>query len=430
MVSDEMVSDGEGLIGEGPIGEGLIGGGSTGAGALFEPARIGSLRIRNRIVRAATVESMASERGEVRPPMVKLLERLAEHDVGLIITGGMYVHPRGQSSRYQAGIYSDDLIAGLSAIPSAVHHHGGHVFAQLQHAGNQSSVVDDLVSPGDRSNLLTGRTPSRPATTEEIEEVVRSFGDAARRAVQAGFDGVHIHGANGYLISSFSSPLSNRRTDRWGGSASNRSRFLCEIVASIRACVPDDFPVTLKLGIEDAIPEGLSLDEAAERVALVTEAGVDAVEVSVNLMAAPEDSARRFVAVDRRIARRDLIFNFDAAEETEEAYFASYARGIRARCPDTTIMLVGGIRTLPTMQRVIDEGIADLVCLSRPFIRQPDLVERLRLGASASADCTSCNLCLELARRYPLRCWRRPRHRLLHALAVKSFRRLRSSLPR
>ena len=392
---------------------------------MFESAEIRSVQVRNRIIRAATVETMAGEGGEVRQPLVELHERLAKHSVGLNITGGMYVHPRGQSTRFQTGIYADHLIEGLSAVPEAVHRQGGRVFAQLQHSGNQSSVVREVVSPGDRANLLTGRKPVGQATTDEIWEVVRSFGNAARRAVAAGFDGVHIHGANGYLISSFSSPYSNQRVDEWGGTAAKRSRFLLEVVQAIRGAVPADYPVTLKLGLSDAVSTGLQVEEAVERVALITAAGVDAVEVSVNLMRAPEDSAKRYVAVERGSARKDLIFRDVDREGTGEAYFSTYSHLVRERCPDTRIILVGGIRTLPTMQLLIDQGLADFVALSRPFVREPDLVDRLMVG-SISAACTSCNLCLEHSGRYSLRCWRKPRRRLLHSAAIKVVRKCRS----
>lgn len=398
----------------------------SSAAGLFGSTEIRSVRLRNRIIRAATVETMAGEDGEVRPSLVKLHERLAKHNVGLIITGGMYVHPRGQSTRFQTGIYADRLIDGLSAVPEAVHRQGGRIFAQLQHSGNQSSIVKDLLSPGDRPNLLTGRKPAGRATSDEIWEVVRSFGDAARRAVDAGFDGVHIHGANGYLISSFSSPYSNQRSDEWGGTAAKRSRFLSEVVGAVRAAVPTDYPVTLKLGLADAIPPGLQVEEAVERVVLVTDAGVDAVEVSVNLMRVPEDSAKRYVAVDRRHARRDLIFRDVVREGTREAYFSAYTQLVRARRPDTKIILVGGLRTLPTMQEVIDKGLADFVALSRPFIREPDLVDRLMAGDGISAACTSCNLCLEHSGRYSLRCWREPRPRLLHSGAIKLVGKFRA----
>jgi 2,4-dienoyl-CoA reductase-like NADH-dependent reductase (Old Yellow Enzyme family) len=390
----------------------------SAGGLLLRPAQIGSVQVRNRIIRAATVETMAGEGGEVMPPLVKLHERLAKHNVGLSIMGGMYVHPRGQSTRFQTGIHADHLIEGLSAVPKAVHRQGGHVFAQLQHSGNQSSVVKELVSPGERANLLTGRKPVARATTDEIWEVVRSFGNAARRAVTAGFDGVHIHGANGYLISSFSSPYSNQRSDEWGGTAAKRSRFLLEIVRAVRSAVPPGYPLTLKLGLSDAINTGLQVEEAVERVALMTDAGVDAVEVSVNLMRAPEDSAKKYVAVDRGSALKDLIFRDVDHDGTREAYFSTYSHLVRERCPDTKIILVGGLRTLSTMQLLIDQGLADFVALSRPFIREPDLVDRLMVG-DVSAACTSCNLCLEHSGSYSLRCWRKPRHRLLHSSAIK-----------
>lgn len=392
---------------------------------LFQPASIGSLTIRNRIVRGATVETMADEGGEVTKPLVDLHARLAKHQVGLIFTGGMYVHPRGQSTRFQTGIHSDHLVDGLSAIPEAVHQQGGHVFAQLQHSGNQSSVVEELVSPSTQANLLTGRRPLHEASSDEIWEVIRAFALAARRAVSAGYDGVHIHGANGYLISSFSSPYANRRSDGWGGTPEKRGRFIREVVIAVRAAVPSGFPVTLKLGVADAVADGLPVDEGVERARSLAELGLDAIEVSVNLMSKPEDSVRKYVAVDRRRAWKDLIFEDVARDRALEAYFSSYSAALRRGSVNTKIILVGGIRQLSAMHCLIQSGLADFVSLSRPFVREPNLVERLMDGKSVLAACTSCNLCLEHSGRYSLRCWRKPRRRLLAAGAIRMEDRLR-----
>ncbi|HKY48564.1 MAG TPA: hypothetical protein VJQ79_11340, partial [Acidimicrobiia bacterium] len=219
-----------------------------------------------------------------------------------------------------------------------------------------------------------------------------------------------------YLISEFGSPLTNRRTDRWGGSAVARSQFAGEVVRAVRAVVPVGYPVTMKIGFVDAPPGGLGLDESIDRAASLVAAGLDAIEVSCGLMTAPTDSAMTYVAVGPRRAAGDLLFHRLMASPRPEAYFRPWAQMLRARV-DTKVILVGGIRTTETMRDVVASGDADLVAMARPLIREPDLVAQIRSGREGQVDCTSCNLCLIHEGHHPLQCWRTPRIRLLqHAV--------------
>jgi 2,4-dienoyl-CoA reductase-like NADH-dependent reductase (Old Yellow Enzyme family) len=383
---------------------------------LFEPGRIGSLELANRLVRAGTSESMATDRGEVTDELVHLYEQLARGGVGLILTGHLYCSERGQYARRQTGIYDDRLIAGLSRIATAVRRHGGRVFAQLAHAGSQSRVQAGLpLAPSSVPNALTGREVGE-AAENEIDEAIECFAAAARRAVEAGFDGVHIHGANGYLISEFSSPLTNRREDAWGGSAAKRDRFALEVARRVRAAVPPELPVTIKLGMVDAVPGGLELDESIARVVRLSGTGIDALEVSVNVMGLATDSVRKYVAVGPRRAAGDFLIHRVFGTPADEAYFVPWARAVR---PTVSLPLIvaGGMRRVQTMERIVRAGDADFVALARPLIREPDLVNRIASGRTAVADCTSCNICLMHEGHHSLRCWRTPRARLLkHAI--------------
>src|SRR5215216_5405363 len=170
---------------------------------LLEPGSIGPVSTRNRLVRAGTSESMAGSGGEVTDELVTLYENLARGGAGLIFTGHFFCHPRGRYGKRQVGIDSDARIAGLSRVTDAVHRHGGRVFAQIAHAGSQTLLPEiEPLAPSAHANVMTGREVA-DASRGEIDEVIESFQDAARRAAEAGFDGVHIHGANGYLISEF-----------------------------------------------------------------------------------------------------------------------------------------------------------------------------------------------------------------------------------
>jgi 2,4-dienoyl-CoA reductase-like NADH-dependent reductase (Old Yellow Enzyme family) len=394
------------------------------SGPLFQAGRIGALEVRNRIVRAGTSETMAGPRGEVTDQLIALYEALARNEVGLIITGHLYVEPRGRYAPRQTGIHADDLVPGLRRLTDAVHRHGGRIFAQLAHAGSQSRVAgNDPLAPSPVPNALTGREVGE-ASEEEIVSAVEAFADGARRAAAAGFDGVHVHGANGYLISEFSSPHTNRRTDGWGGSPERRTRFALEVVRAVRAAVPPELPVTAKLGLVDAVPGGLGLDESVPRAAAVVGAGVAALELSSNVMQRPTDSAKQYVAVDRRRAFDDLLVHRLLSGPAPEAYFLPWARRLREEV-STTIVLVGGLRRRETMERILREGDAEFVALSRPLIREPDLVRRLAEGRTGRVDCTSCNLCLMHEGHHSLRCWRIPRRRLLEHAAHRVSGRFR-----
>jgi len=385
---------------------------------LFSEGRIGLLSTRNRIVRAGTSETMAGEQGQVTPQLCSLYETLAQHQVGLLFTGHLYCARRGQYARRQTGIYDDSLIDGLRELTTAVHRHGAPIFAQLAHAGSQSRVqAGDPLAPSAVPNALTGREV-RDAQPEDIAQAIAAFGAAARRAVAAGFDGIHIHAANGYLISEFSSPAANRRTDEWGGSPQARDRFALEVVRAVRAAAGPELPVTMKLGMVDAVPDGLTLEESVRRARALVDAGLDGIEVSCGIMRLASDSAAQYVAVDRRRALEDLLLHRVLSGPAAEAYFVPWARALRAEV-DTMIVAVGGMRTTETMEAVLAAGDADFVALARPLIREPDLVSQLAGGRTGRVDCTSCNLCLMHEGHHSLRCWRVPRQRLIAHAAFR-----------
>jgi 2,4-dienoyl-CoA reductase-like NADH-dependent reductase (Old Yellow Enzyme family) len=385
---------------------------------LLEPGRLGPLETANRLVRAGTSETMASPRGMVTDDLVSLYARLAAGGVGTIFTGHLYCHPRGKYARRQTGIYSDALIPGLRRIADTVHARGGIILAQIAHAGSQSRVPDVApLGPSAVPNALTGRLVS-DASAEEIAEAVDAFGAGAARAIEAGFDGVHIHGANGYLISEFLSPLTNRRQDEWGGDADRRAAFPLAVVRAVRAAVPADRAVTMKLGFRDTPPGGLSVQDAVQLAGLVVREGVDAIEVSCGVMLRARDSCAQYVAVDRRRALDDLLPHRIVSPPAREAYFVSWARALREQVK-TTVVAVGGMRRAETMSAVLRSGDADFIAMARPYIREPDLAAQIAAGRTGLVDCTSCNLCLRHEGHHSLRCWRTPRRRLAQHAAYR-----------
>src|SRR6266566_4144264 len=368
--------------------------------ALFRPGRIGAVETTNRIVRAGTSETASDDGGEITDELLEIYENLARNRVGLILSGHMFCHPRGRYATRQTGIHDDAMVPGLTRLTSAVHRHRGKVFAQLAHAGSQSRVSENRpLAPSPVPNALTGRIV-QAATAAEIAEVIEAFAAGARRAVRAGFDGVHVHAANGYLISEFSSPLTNRREDEWGGSAQARDRFVLEVLKAVRR----------------EVPGGMALDEGVRRGEALAAAGADAIEVSCNGMRLPSDSAKEYVAVGPARALRDLLLHRLLSAPQPEAYFLPAARELRKRTR-VPIILVGGMRLPTTMETILERGEADFVALARPFIREPDLVVKLAQGRRGPVECTSCNLCLMHESHHSLRCWCVPRRRLFeHAI--------------
>lgn len=394
----------------------------------LQPGRIGPLTLRNRLVRASTSETMATEDGAATPALVRLYRDLALGGAGLILTGHIFVLPEGQYEPRQLGLHEDRFIAPLREVTRAVHEAGGTIFAELSHAGSQSLIpAVTPVAPSVIPNAIFARAPVE-LDEAGILRIVEGFGQAAARARAAGFDGIHLHGGNGYLLSQFNSPLTNRRQDGWGGSAAGRSRFLTETFRAVRRAVGADFPVTLRLGLADAVPGGISLDEGIERARLMAREGVDAIEVTYGVMSAYQQNIRPWTGTTPRQALADGAIHRIFAAPVPEAYYRSFARQLKAAV-EVPVILVGGLRSAAVMADVIASGDADFLALARPFVREPDLAQRLA-GGSPRAACVSCNLCFRHEGIDALRCWRTPAGILEHVLRHYLLRPARAALTR
>ena len=349
---------------------------------VFETTEIKGMRLANRFVRSATWEGMATADGECTPRLVEVYCRLAEGQVGLIITSHAYVRKDGQAGLFQLGIYDDRLKDGMKQITKAVHGAKGTVVAQISHAGffansKLSGVTPLAVSPAEKY----GKSPRTILTEKEIHEIAVSFGQAARRVKDAGFDGVQLHGAHGYLMSQFLSPAFNRRTDSYGGAVENRARALTETLGEVRAAVGRDYPVLIKLNCEDFLEQGLTLDDSLKVGGMLQEAGIDAIEVSGGTI----------VSGNLGSSRPGI------KSEEKEAYFRVASKAFKAAL-DVPIILVGGIRSPNLAEKLLAEGVADYFSMSRPFIREPDLVKRWASGDRSKSRCLSDNLCFEPGR--------------------------------
>ena len=344
---------------------------SMGYSEVFDPAILGRLELKNRLVRSATRDGVENEDGTVSAKQLEIMRTLAENDVGMMITGHFYVHPQGQASPSQNGIYDDCFIPGMRRLTAEAHDFEGCVIAQLSHAGGKADV-EEPVAPS--SFEYTPEKPAKELTRQEIQKIIQSFSDGASRAKQAGFDGVQLHMAHDYLLSEFLTPQMNTRTDEYGGSVENRFRICAEIIEEVRRECGRDYPILVKLNCN--VQEN---DEQYEEDLKYILTELEKLDIT-----AAELSGCDFVR-----KRPD-----------ERNYYLERAARLQQEL-DMPLILVGGIRSLQDIAQVMDAGIS-FVSMSRPLICQGDLVTKLRAGEKPK--CTSCNQCFHLPRIRGVRC--------------------------
>jgi 2,4-dienoyl-CoA reductase-like NADH-dependent reductase (Old Yellow Enzyme family) len=352
-------------------------------GPLFTPIDIGKVRVRNRFVRSATHEWMCEEDGTPKPELGDLLEALAKGGVGLIVTGYSYVNIKGKSIAGQNAMHEDRLIPLHKSMVDRVHSHGARIFMQLVHGGRQALVGKELtgevIAPSAVPDLKNDVHP-REMTEEEILGTIDDFVASTRRAKEAGFDGVQLHVAHGFLLSSFISPHTNRRTDRWGGPLENRARIMVEILRRVREELGPDYPVTAKINGTDGFLEegkGLQVEDSVDIAKILAAEGLKAIEVSGGIMEAEITASQKHIR-----------------DESLEAYFLDHAQRFKAEL-DIPVMSVGGMRSLSVMEAAVSSGRCDMVSLCRPLIREPALVDQFRTGRTTRSECLSCNLCFD-----------------------------------
>ena len=347
-------------------------------GKLWQPIKINGLELSNRIVRSATHDGKADESGAVTERSVDYYRDLGKGGIGLIITGHAYISLSGRAGPHQYAIYSDEFIPGWKRLVKAIHDEGGKIAMQISHAGanSHSPRNTNLVPPVVSELPEFAVKPHKQLTDDEIEGIIEDFVSASLRVREAGFDAVQFHGAHGYLMSQFASPLYNHRLDRWGGSPENRRRFHLEVIRKVRKAVGNDYPLLIKFGVMDEREGGMSLSEGLETCRQMAEAGVDGIEVSVGVGRGPEK------------------LNSD---EIGKPVYLEQAAAVK-RAVNVPVMVVTGIRSPDIAERVIDTGAADMVSMSRPFIREPFLALRWQKGDTAPAKCISCNRCFPTIR--------------------------------
>lgn len=390
---------------------------------VFEPATLCGIRLRNRIVRSATHEGLADERGAPTPALAALYRRLASGGAGLIITGEAAVMTNGRSAGHGSlMIHDDKLIPSYRRLVKAVHALDTPVVLQLQHCGRQTSskaTGEIPVAPSPLHDRFYRDDVPRELSGDEIQLVIECFAQAARRAREAGFDGVQLLAAHGYLLSQFLSRHTNHRNDRWGGALENRFRILGEIIRLCRRRL-GAFPIMVKLNAYDGAPHGMRLDESIRVAVMLEEAGCDAIEVSCGIFEDGLNTARgRSIPVDAAFAflspykdfspPKKLLFRALAPllirrHRPFENYNVPAAAAVK-RAVSIPVMVVGGITRLDDMEAILEGGAADFISMARAFVIEPDIVNRLRSGAQRESRCLKCNYCSIGLMVAPLRCY-------------------------
>jgi 2,4-dienoyl-CoA reductase-like NADH-dependent reductase (Old Yellow Enzyme family) len=381
----------------------------------FTPFTLGSLRLRNRIVKPATFEGMCPG-GRVSPALVEHHREVAAGGAALTTVAYASISPDGRSYATQLTM-EPDVAPGLRTLVDAVHREGAAASLQLGHCGyfaDRRLVGGRPLGASRRFNTY-GLSFARPATETDLARVVSDFAASARIAAGAGLDAVELHFGHGYLVSQFLSPFTNRRTDRWGGSLENRARLAVEVLRSVREAVGPAFPVLLKVNLRDGFPGGLEVDEAIEVARRLEAEGATGLVLSGGFvsrtplyMLRGDVPVRQMAAVQERWWARAGLTLFGRllvqAYPYEEGFFLEEARRMRAavRLP---LVLLGGVKSLPVIDRALSDGF-ELVGMGRALLHDPALPRRMERGEVITSGCVPCNECIAEMDRGGVRCTR------------------------
>jgi NADPH2 dehydrogenase len=330
---------------------------------LLTPISISILKLRNRIVLPPMWSGKATPQGGVTDTVIERLKVRAAGGCALVIVEHTFVHPRGRHSALQMGVHSDEMLDGLSRLASAVKAEGAAVALQITHSGSKgSSAVSGLNPVGPSAipfPLLSGSEIPEELTVSQIQEIVALFGDAAVRTRAAGFDAVEIHAAHGFLLSEFLSPLTNRRTDEFGGTLKNRCRMALQVLNEVRYRLGPEFPVFVRLSGHDDTPGGFEVNDACEAAACLAKRGADLIDVSGGLQGA-------------------------RGEGKDPGYFVPHAAAVKARV-QVPVLVAGGIKDPFHADSIVRSGQADLVGIGRAMLEDPEWAKKAMAALSSQA---------------------------------------------
>lgn len=374
-------------------------GGAGGFKHLLSPGKIGRMTVRNRMVMPPMGTNFASDDGFVTERLLRYYEARAEGGTGLIIIEVSAVAPEGRAISHQVGLWADKFIPGLRRLADAIKKHGARAAIQLHHAGRQTTARTTGFQPVAPSEIPCPvcRDLPRPLEIAEIKGLVEAFGHAARRAREAGFDAVEIHGTHGYLINQFLSPYSNRRSDEYGGSPEGRHRFPLEVCAAVRTAVGAGYPVLFRMNADEQVEGGITPEEGRAFARILEKAGIDALHVSGGVYGSP-------LAIIPTMYDPPLPL-------------AGYAAAIKAEV-DLPVIAVGKIHEPEIGERLIAEGEADFVSLGRALITDSHFAKKIEMNQIDNIRrCIECNQrCID-----PLLVYDQPAGCIYNARAGREF---------
>jgi len=333
--------------------------------------------IPNRIAKAAMTEGLADENLHATERHQRLYGRWSDGGAGLLITGNVMIDRRVLERPGNVAIDpapdegEPEGMEQLRAWAREGTRNGNHLWMQISHAGRQSPryVTSQPLAPSPvQLELMGNYGKPRGVTEHEVRKFIRSFANAARIAKEAGFTGVQIHSAHGYLLSSFLSPVTNQREDKWGGSLEKRTRFLLESLRAVREAVGPDFPVAVRLNSDDFRKGGFSHEDCLQVVQWLNHESIDLLEISGGTYEQPRLLGHTGIAGTGREEEEDEVRE---STREREAYFLDYARAIREVC-QVPLMVTGGFRTRSVMEEAVSNGEVEMVGLGRPLCTNPD----------------------------------------------------------
>ncbi|WP_320007035.1 NADH:flavin oxidoreductase [Maridesulfovibrio sp.] len=348
--------------------------------SLFDKINIGKIKMKNRLMRSATWENMADEDGYVTDRLIDTLEDLAKGGVGAVVSGCGYVTGEEQPNPGMTAIWDDRYIPGLKELSDRIHRHDTPIIFQCIYGGSRTTfnLGNRIIwGPSAVENPITKVIPQE-MTVGNIHTLVKDFGQAARRAEKAGFDGFQIHAGHGYLFSQFLTPYYNRRTDEYGGSIENRSRIIIDTLKEVRAQVSDDYPIMIKINCSDFLDEdGFTLEESIQVAIELEKNGITAIEISGGNSLNGWQSG----------PIKDKII-----KEEKQCYFSDYAAQI-AEAVSVPVISTGGNRSVSLMEKKLNGSALTAFGISRVTHCEPDLPGRWQAGDHARPKCVSCNQC-------------------------------------
>lgn len=336
---------------------------------LFDKTNMGSMKLKNRLIRAATGDQFA-ENGHITERDMKVYEELAKGGVGTIITGSTSILDSDNAPYKSFGIYDDSFISEYKELTDLVHGYNVNIVLQLVYYGSHiigNQINKRVLAPSQIEHLDAKIIPDE-MTKEEIKHIQKAFADGSVRAKKAGFDGVQLHCAHGFLLNQFLTPYYNRRCDEYGGTIENRTRMLLETYTLVREAVGNEYPVFVKINCTDGIDKGINFEGFKYACKQLANLGINAIEVSGDWYHYnPED----------------------------EFYFRAYAEKISEE-NNVAVILVGGNRGYSSMTEILNETSIGYFSMCRPLIAEPNLINRWENGDSSEIKCLSCNGCIEL----------------------------------